>query len=68
MLAGLVITYFWEHIWMVASDSASKFAKIELFRANFQKAIKCQCCPHIEISQLIYKSIDWFLYEGNTGT
>ena len=25
--------------------------------------IKCQCCPHIETS----KSIDWFLYEGNTG-
>ena len=30
---------------------------------------KCQCCPHIETSQLICsKSIDWFLYEGNTDT
>ena len=30
---------------------------------------KSQCCPDIETSQLICsKSIDWFLYEGNTDT
>ena len=30
--------------------------------------MKCQCCPHIETSQTNSRLIDWFLYEGNTGT
>ena len=37
---------------------------------QFTYPIKCYCCPHIGNSQidLLCKSIDWFLYEGNTGT
>ena len=34
---------------------------------HFAEYITCQCCPHIETSQLISKSIEWFLYEDKTG-
>ena len=30
--------------------------------------MKCQCCPHLETSNTNSRSIDGFLYEGNTGT
>ena len=34
-----------------------------------QKPIKCQCCSYRNQSiDLLCKSIDWFLHEGNTGT
>ena len=41
-------------------------------KASIQ-AFKYQCCPYIETSRnqsidLLCKLIDWFLYEGNTGT
>ena len=29
--------------------------------------IKCQRCSHIETSLLLYKLVDWFPYESNTG-
>ena len=35
---------------------------------SFRLSCLTQCCAHIETSQLLGKSIEWFLYEGNTGT
>ena len=49
----------------ILSNRQSAFS---LERYVFVEPINCQCCPHIETSQLICcaQSIDWFLYEGNT--
>ena len=52
----------------LASILRNRQSAFSLERYVFVEPINCQCCPHIETSQLICcaQSIDWFLYEGNT--
>ena len=65
----LKIPVFKEHLqWLLLSIQKRHYLNVGFFRFYKAKMDMCQVFSTGLLSDLHSKSIDWFLYEGNTGT